>query len=418
MRSSTGRWVSGDNFFNRDGELSVLERRVRDGNHLVMTGQRRMGKTSLLQELGRRLEADGWMFVFADVEGAASEEDVITSLAEAVHRIRPRASRAWRTMGRRLSELAERVEQLSAHEFAVTFRSELDSGNWRRHGKHLVEQCASFGRPVLIVVDEVPIFLARLLKRDDGVRRVDEFLSWLRAAFQEHGGQFPVLIVSGSIGLAPLVQRLGISDRINHLDPFRLGPWNRETSVRCFEVLAESYELSLDEGVADAAYEHLGIAIPQHVQSFFARLYDYALMNDRNRILLEDVAVVYRNELLGPSGQNDLSHYETRLRDALGDASRYGIAMEILAEAAIRGVFTSDASRFLAARHSRLLPDARQHIAETLDVLISDGYLEAGADGHRFASNLLRDWWEARFRDHYAPLKAPPQPATRESDAQ
>lgn len=404
MQSSTGRWVSGDDFFDRDGELRVLESRVRDGHHIMMTGQRRMGKTSVLQEMGRRLEREGWTFLFADVEGAASEEDVVTNLAEAVHRVRPMASRAWRTMGRGLTRLAKRVEQLSAHEFAIKFRSELTSGNWRRHGEHLIAQCASFGNPVLMAVDEVPIFLARLLRQDGGVRRVDEFLSWLRAAFQQYGERSPVLIVSGSIGLTPLVQRLGISDRINYLDPFRLGPWDRETSIQCFEVLAKSYDFSLDEGVANAAYEYLGIGIPQHVQSFFARLRDYALMNDRERIVLADIPVVYEKELLGPSGQNDLSHYETRLRDGFGDASRYGIAMEILAEAAVAGAFTADARRHLAARHSKLLSNAPQRVTEALDVLVHDGYLEAGADRHRFASNLLRDWWEARFRGHYTPL--------------
>lgn len=56
MRSSTGRWVSGEDFFDREGELEFLASRIRDGNHMVMTGQRRMGKTSILRELGRRLE--------------------------------------------------------------------------------------------------------------------------------------------------------------------------------------------------------------------------------------------------------------------------------------------------------------------------------------------------------------------------
>ena len=59
MNSSTGRWVSGGNFFDRDRELRILEEKVRDRNHVLLTGQRRMGKTSVVQELGRRLEARG-----------------------------------------------------------------------------------------------------------------------------------------------------------------------------------------------------------------------------------------------------------------------------------------------------------------------------------------------------------------------
>ena len=38
MNSSTGRWVSGNDFFNRERELQILETRVRDHNHVLLTG--------------------------------------------------------------------------------------------------------------------------------------------------------------------------------------------------------------------------------------------------------------------------------------------------------------------------------------------------------------------------------------------
>lgn len=47
MRPTAGRWVSGDYFFDREDELRVLESHVRDRNHLLLTGQRRMAKTRL-----------------------------------------------------------------------------------------------------------------------------------------------------------------------------------------------------------------------------------------------------------------------------------------------------------------------------------------------------------------------------------
>ena len=40
MTSSTGRWVSGSDFFDRDAELRILEQRVRDGNHVLLTVDR------------------------------------------------------------------------------------------------------------------------------------------------------------------------------------------------------------------------------------------------------------------------------------------------------------------------------------------------------------------------------------------
>ena len=173
MKSSTGRWVSGDDFFDRERELQMLESRVREGNHVLLTGQRRMGKTSLAQELGRRLEIAGWSFLFTDVEGATCPEDVVADIAEAVHPIRSIASRFAATMGR---WIGENVEEISASEFRVKIGAGL-SGGWQRCGKELIQSCAEHDRPVLLVVDELPIFLMRMLRDEEGVRRADEFLS-------------------------------------------------------------------------------------------------------------------------------------------------------------------------------------------------------------------------------------------------
>ena len=404
MRSSTGRWVSGEDFFNRDRELQILETRIRERNHVLLTGQRRMGKTSVARELGRRLENAGWIFLFADVEGATCAEDAIACIAEAVHPVRPVLPRFAAGLKR---WFRNNVEEVGAPELRVRFRANLNAGNWRRHGKQLLHACADLEKPVLLAIDELPVFLKRMLGGDDGLRRVDEFLSWLRGALQELGGDSPTLIVSGSIGLAPLAKRLGIPDRINYLDSFRLGPWDRDTSINCFDCLAEHCEIQFENDVAAAVYDALGIGIPHHVQFFFARLRDYAAMRDQTRITVEDVKEVYRTGLLGPAGQHHLVHYETRLKEALDDEGRYSIAMEILAEASTQDVFTPDARRCLEQLYAQT-DDVRGLIADILEILMHDGYLHAVEDGYRFPSRLLKDWWQTRFRDHHIALEDRP----------
>ena len=401
MRSSTGRWVSGDDFFDRKSELQVLESKVRDGNHVLLTGQRRMGKTSVARELGRRLQSKGWTSLFINIEDASCPEDVIAHLAEAVHPIRPIAVRVAASMGRWVDQ---KVEEISASEFRVKIRAGL-SGSWSSHGGDLIRYCAEHDGRVLLVIDELPIFLMRMLRDDEGDQRVDEFLSWLRGVFQGLEGGSPVLVVSGSVGLAPLVQRLGLPDRINYLYSFRLGPWDRQVSIDCFELLAESNGLRIGEGVAGAVHEALGIGIPHHVQCYFAHLKDFAVMRNLDRVTLEHVDEVYRTELLGPSGQSDIAHYETRIESALDDDT-YRIAQEILTEAATQDVFTSAARHCLERLYSSVIADAPRHIGEALDVLVHDGYLAVGNDnGYRFPFRLLKDWWSARFRNHYTPLK-------------
>ena len=404
MRSSTGRWVSGNDFVGRDRELQVLEARIRDGNHLLLTGQRRVGKTSIVRELGQRLEREGWVFLFADIEGATSAEDVVASVAEAVHPVRSISSRVATGMRRWFSES---VEEIGAHEFRVKIRAGLNEGSWRTFGERLFGECAAHERPVMLVLDELPIFLKRMLGEPEGERRVDEFLSWLRGTLQAVGDGSLSLIVSGSIGLRPLVRRLGIPDRINYLDSVRVGPWDRETSVDCFRRLAASHDLRVEEGVAEAVYDSLGVGIPHQVQSFFARLRDFSVMHGRDSVTVADVAEVYQKELLGPRGQSDLAHYETRLKDGLEDGN-YSIAMEILAEAATQGVFAPAARRSLEQVYAKVLDNVPGRISDTIEVLVHDGYLEATGSGYEFPSRLLQDWWSARFRDHHEPLRDRP----------
>ncbi len=400
MRSSTGRWVSGENFFGREADLNILKQCIRDHNHVLLTGQRRMGKTSVVRELGRQLQDGGWTYLFCDVEGASCPEDVIAEMACAARAAQSTTKRFLGGMGR---WFGDRIEEINLYDFSIKVRAGINTGNWKHHGKNLLRDCAEGGQRTLLVIDELPIFLQRMLDHDKDIRRVDEFLSWLRGEFQQFGQDGPVLVVSGSIGLQPLVRRLGIPDRINYFYSYRLGPWDRDTSIRCFDELASSYELSIENGVAEAVYEMLGIGIPHHIQSFFARLHDFAVMRQLDQVTVQHVETVYQTELLGPPGQIDLDHYRSRLRNALPKES-YTIAEIILAEAAIQDVFTSEARDVLEREYVRIDKDVQQRIDEVLDVLTHDGYLVLGDDGHRFSSRLLKEWWATSFKNNYMSL--------------
>ncbi len=364
-----------------------------------------MGKTSVVRELGRRLEAQGWVFLFADVEGATCPEDLIADVAEAAYPVRSMKSCFTTGTLSLLNRLSRRIRDIGPRQFRVSFRAELNKGNWRRLGEKLIRDCAEHDQPVLLVIDELPIFLKRMLRNDHGHEKVDEFLSWLRGTLQQLGDGSPTVIISGSIGLEPLVRRLGIPDRINYLYNFRLGPWNRRTCIECFDRLARSSDFQVEGGVGQAVYDKLGIGIPHHVQSFFARHAEFALMQGRQWMAVSDVDEVYRTVLLGPAGQNDLVHYATRLKEGLGDELDYNIAMEILAEAATQDVFGPLARRSLEQMYASRIGDVADRISEVLDILAHDGYLDACDIGYRFPSNLLKDWWTARFGNHYTPIE-------------
>ena len=413
MRSKIGNYVVGTDFHGREAELGALMRRVRDGNHVLLSGQRRMGKTSIARELGRRLDLEGWTTIFADVEHAASPEDAISELARGTYPVRSITSRIVAGLDRRI---LENVEELGAADFRIKFRAELNSGNWQRLGYNLISACAKHKQPVLLVIDELPIFLSRLSANPDGTRQVDEFLSWMRHAFQTINN-CPVAILAGSIGLLPLVERLGLPDRINYFAPFQLAPWDRETSVACFRHLAEEYELHSKEDVAGAVHDVLGLGVPHFIQRLFAQLRDHSESHAGTSVTKQDVSEAYRTGLLGPWGQGDLIHYETRLRAAL-DEDSYAIAMEILAETATQGVLPASTRRAFENQLRDRYADGSERVRQILGVLEHDGYLARHTDGHKFKFKLLKDWLKARYRSYHRPFSARGRNADGSSDVQ
>ena len=100
MRPTVGRWVSGEDSFDREGELRVLESHVRGRNHLLLTGQRRMGKTSIARELGRRLEGQ-YEELVSDIRGRVADaieilvHDGYIEESENGHRFPSRLLRDW-----------------------------------------------------------------------------------------------------------------------------------------------------------------------------------------------------------------------------------------------------------------------------------------------------------------------------------
>lgn len=323
-------------------------------------------------------------------------EDVIALLASGMRKVVPLGTRWKKLLGHAWTTYIEEVE---LYDFSVRFRAQVHSGNWKTVGQDLIGFGAQHDQPVLLVIDEVPVFLQRLLRHHNGIEQVDGFLSWLRSTVQQIPRDSLSLMVTGSIGLMPLVSRLGMPDRVNYLYPYRLGPWDRATSIECFSSLARGESIHVGPGVAQAVYDRLGIGIPYHIQLFFARIADHARVQDGHMVTVADVETVYRQQLLGPEGQSGLLHYETRLRQVLDEDVDYAIAMTILAETARRDEFTGESRRQVVSRFSKLVSDANERVDTILNILEHDGYLEHDVDQRLFffPSRWLGDYWRIRY---------------------
>ena len=408
LRKAGGNWVDGDRFFDREAEIEALTERVQNGTHTLLTAQRRMGKTSLVRELLRRLKDEGcFETIFVDLEDARTKEDAIAEIASRSCSIQKVWRRIKTQFANHLQNIGDRIDEVGVSEVKVKLRAGINPGDWRQRGDEVFAALAENDLPVVLAIDELPILVNRLLKGDDYCitperrQAVDEFLSWLRKNGQEHQRRV-CLILSGSVGLEPILQQAGLSAHANIFSPFDLKPWDEETASACLAELAGTYGIDLPLTVRQDMCRRLRCQIPHHVQQFFDNLHEHLRRANRREASLEDVDRVYTTEMLGVRGQMDLEHYESRLRMVLG-AKGYLVALDILTEAAVNdGLLHSDAiDQYYEYFQAEADPVS---IKDILSVLEHDGYLARQGDNYRFVSGLLEAWWYARHARPFIPI--------------
>lgn len=402
MKRSTGNWVVGERFWDREVEEALFEERIEEGAHLLVAAPRRIGKTSLLKEAARRLE-DRYLCLYVDLQKSQSAADAIVELSLAAHPHKPLWEKA---KGIFQNVLRETVESIKIQELAITLRSGLTSGDWAAKGDRLLEILASYDKPVVLLFDELPILVNRLLKGADyqitPERRqaADEFLSWLRSNSIRHQGVIRI-VIAGSIGLEPIARQAGLSATLNNLTPFHLGPWSAEIAGGCIRALANEYGIEIDDRAVKEMIKLLGVCIPHHVQMFFDYVYQTCRTENIHHVSPDLVEKVYKLSMLGTRGHMELSHLEERLRMVLGPKIDL-LALDSLTHAAVTGSLNIQDATTLAREHfgSEWEPNLR----EVLSILEHDGYLEKRSGAYVFPSRLLKEWWKARFEFTYVSL--------------
>lgn len=410
LKPGLGNWVDDDRFFNRERELPLFGQKLLDGASVLLVAQRRIGKTSLMRESSRRLK-DKIIALHVDLEKAFTAEDAVVelSLATRVHdKIWTRISSVF---GSALETTLSRLDSIQVTGVSVKLRGELNQQNWRSLGDRIFATLASVsekeGKQVVIFFDEVPILVSRILKGADGSisaerkASTDAFMSWLRDNVLRHRGRVSQ-VLTGSIGIEPLLNQAGLSGTLNAYWPFELRPWSTETAVRCILALAKDRGVDLNEQSAKHMVALLGCAIPHHVQMFFDHVYSHHMLSESgDPITPELVDAVYEDSMTGLRGHPELSHMEERLK-LVFSASHFAVALRLLTETAVVGTLSAEGAEAICSGSG--VEDSRHALLEIIHILEHDGYLQREGASFRFVSRLVRDWWKRRFGFGYKPL--------------
>lgn len=391
-----GNWVQGESFWGREREILRLIELIRDGANIAISAPRRIGKTSLMREVARRLEGD-FTAIHLDLQGATAAEDLVVELTLASHEHRDLHNRVIGVFRNLLGD----VSKFQARELAVEIRNDV-AIDWQNKANRLLDEFVDHTPPVVIYIDELAILVNRLLKGSDytitpeRVAAVDRLMSWLRQATIRYTRKIRFVIAS-SIGLAPVLAQAKLTATINTVTPFRLPAWDRETAHGALVALANHACINWADGGPEAVLDRLGTHVPHHLQVFWRALREDARQRNVFCVTSEDVERVYRRDILGDHPHLELVHYEERLSSTLG-GHLARLAVDLLSEAAIAGSLPLASARALAQGVE--LGDLR----DVMHVLVHDGYLHGEEDRYVFANKLLRDWWYAHHRLTHRPL--------------
>jgi hypothetical protein len=399
-----GNWVAGeDRFWNRTSEIALFIQYLREGASMYLVAQRRIGKTSLMKEVSRRIEGE-FICLHVDLQDAHSALDFIAALSAATHPHKSLFGKTREIFGNLAGAASRTIESFQISEIQLTIREGLLQGNWESKGSQLLAALAASEKPVVIFMDEVPVMVNRILKgpehelsdiTPERVAATDAFMSWLRAQSIRHSGKIR-LVVTGSIGFEPILREAGLSATINNFHAFHLDPWSAETAMGCLDALAENYGVRFVDGARERMVERLGSCIPHHVQMYFTYINEACKRRGNLTCSVEEVDRVYEDRMLSTRGHAELSTFEERLKLMVGK-STLPFVLDLLTEAAATDRLGPAAIAVIQRDHGLQGREAGDRTRDVLDILQHDGYLQPTPDGFAFVSRLLRDWWIRRF---------------------
>ncbi len=387
-----GNKAEGADFFDRVTEQEDLWRYL-EGNHIVLSGPRRLGKTSLLQHVADDAEEKGLMARLVDMEGISSAEAFVGALERAFPdesitgylRAAHKKTSDWLTRFRKVE-----VKLPGGIGGGLEMQAMPDLP-WTVAARNLQQRLSAV--PLLILIDEFSVFLEKLIGRDPA--EAENFLGWLRA-WRLSSGVACRFVFTGSIGLNYLLEQHKFSTRFNDCHDFRLGPFKPKAA------LAMLAEVSRREGwqADDAALAHLcqrtGWLSPFYLNLLLASSMEAA--RDRQEesgstvkmLIQADVDDGYDRLL---ASRSRFIHWYQRLERDLAEPD-FSFALAILK--ALAKLDEGLTRKQLLARLQRREPDPDKRASTASRLVLKleeDGYVDGTGKRIQFLSFLLRDYW-------------------------
>jgi len=394
---------SSPGFYDRQWEQRHFQNLLSDGQNILITAPRRVGKTELAYKLLDWAADNEWLTTYANIEHGQSEADFFDELVSALANagVQPGILDQFRNARANLRKLLPRSAKISngeqSIEIALNDEAEDALVKTQERLSQLLQSLTPDGRVVLVALDELPIFLSTLSSQPNGEARIAALLHWFRKLRTDPKLRRVRWLLCGSIGLDTFVEQRAMAGSINDLKPEKLGPFEHPIAVEFVKhrgrICPEAIEIP-DE-LAEEIVSLVGWPLPYYLRLMVEEL--TALPpGGRSKPFPSsaDVSAAY-SVLISPDKKVQFMHWVGRLDLQFGKIVGQ-TAHAILKQCCQKptGTTTGRLRALLIKRSPHGDPDAlERQLADVLSILERDGYLHSVDNRWAFRSFLLRDFW-------------------------
>lgn len=390
---STGNVVTGDKYFSRPREERKLWRHLSQGAHILLLAPRRVGKTSLIAHI-RDNPKGGYAVIYVFVQACHDEQGFYQKLLREIYSS-PYISKYTKAK-KTLTDWASKINfNLSASPASidVSIKEKEKSAPNITHEMIrdvLYDSLESSESKVIIAIDEFPDVLEKIADKD-GKQGVESFLSGIRALCQDtEFNQKVQFILTGSIGLDTLAEKLGVTDLINMLETMTVHPLKNDEATAFIDFYFTRYypDITLDTHTKQAIISKVGWNMPYYLGLVCEQLID--IYEEEERAIVESDVQTAIDALFSAAMSTRFSHWRDRLRRLEKIEQKY--ANQVLDLVSTSDEIITPAKLFNISQHSDFKDTINSRYI--LNCLLHDGYLYQLEDNsYQFTSPLLKRWW-------------------------
>ena len=377
--------VEGNDFYGREKELNYAWKQyVLNGVSMLLSAPRRVGKSSFSKRLLKIAEENGWKVLYLDLQGICTEREFVKLFKETLQK-----EKWWENakskIGNTIINLFDSIEDFEISGNKISINGDV----WRNDTYNKIKRLIENAGDIIIVIDELTIFLNHLLKQENGKEKVEFFLEWLRKFRQVSGTKIRWIFCS-SVGIENFASMYQLSKHLNDLKPFQIGAFSEYEAKDFISRLEVDEKVQFTEEDIQYILDKLVWHLPFFIQLLVDKI-NFLIYAEGYQLSNSTIDEAYSRLI----DEDHFNSWDERLKEYFDNEDNARKVLKLCAERSI-GRSRDDLLANLLVKKSNI-EKVEAALTQSLKMLKNDGYLIENSGKYTFRSPLLRDFWYNNF---------------------